>query len=433
MHYLKDMIRSRAGNPQAGIYSCCSANRWVLLAVMRRAKKNDTHVLVESTANQVNQFGGYTGMAPADFRLYVERCARETGFPAERVILGGDHLGPLTWSGLPEGEAMKNAEELVREYVLAGFEKIHLDTSVRLKDDPGELDDAVIAARGARLCAVAERAWLERRAAFPGAAAPVYVIGSEVPVPGGMQDTHTVRVTSPEACRKTLSTYRSVFLGRGLEDAWERVVSLVVQPGVEFGNAAVCGYNSSEARSLTAVLADYPALVFEGHSTDYQTRRQLCDMVFDGIAILKVGPALTFTLREGLFALEEMERELLRDTGAPLSNFRAVLEQAMLSDDSHWKRHCKGAPARQALERAFGFSDRARYYLPVRAVSEAVDRLIRNLRTTEAPLYLLNQYMPGQYRRVREGTLPNNVKELLLDHIGDTCDDYLAATGRLKS
>ena len=33
-------------------------------------------------------------------------------------------------------------------------------------------------------------------------------------------------------------------------------------------------------------------------------------MVEDGIAILKVGPALTFALREGLFALEQIEREL---------------------------------------------------------------------------------------------------------------------------
>lgn len=34
-------------------------------------------------------------------------------------------------------------------------------------------------------------------------------------------------------------------------------------------------------------------------------------MVTDGIAILKVGPALTFGLREALFSLSMMEKELV--------------------------------------------------------------------------------------------------------------------------
>ena len=432
MQYLKKMILEREKNPGVGIYSCCSANSWVLEAAMLRAKRNNTPVLIEATANQVNQFGGYTGMKPADFYSYVEQCACKTGLPMEQVILGGDHLGPLTWADLPTDAAMANSEELVREYVLAGFEKIHLDTSIRLAEDTDGLDDQTIAQRGAQLCRVAEQAYQERKKTVPDAAAPVYIIGSEVPIPGGMQQTHSISVTSKEACLNTLETYYRVFAQYGLEDALKRVIGLVVQPGVEFGNEEVCEYQSNAAQELVSVLKDYPQIVFEGHSTDYQTRRALSEMVSDGIAILKVGPALTFMLREALFALEHIERELLLGSGRTLSEFRATAEFAMLQNDSNWKKHCTGDGNRQKLERAFGLSDRVRYYLPVPEVREAEKRLIYNLSGVRIPYYLLSQYLPVQYAKVREGLLANDVTELILDHIGCLCDDYLAATGQLQ-
>ncbi len=148
----------------AGIYSCCSSNQFVLDAALQRALKHDTCVLIEATSNQVNQFGGYTGMTPDRFYQYVMERAAIANMPSERVILGGDHLGPLTWVSMPEEEAMCNAEELVRQYVLAGFTKIHIDTSMRVADDSTELrlPEEVIARRGARLVAAAEKAYCHR-------------------------------------------------------------------------------------------------------------------------------------------------------------------------------------------------------------------------------------------------------------------------------
>ena len=78
---------------------------------------------------------------------------------------------------------------------------------------------------------------------------------------------------------------------------------MVVQPGVEFGSDSVFDYSRSSAAKITGALHRYDRLVLEGHSTDYQTRYALREMVEDGVAILKVGPALTFAVREGLFAL----------------------------------------------------------------------------------------------------------------------------------
>lgn len=130
------LLRQRGSGRQKGIYACCSANEYVIRAAIRRAKARDTVVLVEATANQVNQDGGYTGMTPTEFRALLDRLALQEGVPADRVLCGGDHLGPLTWRHLPEADAMPRAEALVRDYVLAGFSKIHIDTSMRLADDP---------------------------------------------------------------------------------------------------------------------------------------------------------------------------------------------------------------------------------------------------------------------------------------------------------
>lgn len=168
------LLRDREPGSRTGIWSCCSANEYVIRAALRRGLARRAPVLVEATANQVDQNGGYTGMRPADFRNFLFALADREGFPREQLILGGDHLGPLTFRKLPAAEAMDNAETLVRCYAAAGFAKLHLDTSMKLADDDPDarLPDEVIAARAARLCAAAEE-----EAAKAGTR-PVYVIGS---------------------------------------------------------------------------------------------------------------------------------------------------------------------------------------------------------------------------------------------------------------
>ena len=105
-----------------GIYSVCSANSDVLEACFQQAKQDDSIVLIESTSNQVDQYGGYTGMKPADFAGYVNSIASRVDFPKEMILLGGDHLGPNKWQGLPSGEAMFHSKVLIEEYVKAGFQ-----------------------------------------------------------------------------------------------------------------------------------------------------------------------------------------------------------------------------------------------------------------------------------------------------------------------
>lgn len=425
-----ELLQNRGKARERGIYACCSANEYVIRAAMRRAVACDTVVLVEATANQVNQNGGYTGMTPADFRSFLSRLAEEEKLPVERLLCGGDHLGPLTWQHLPEQQAMANAEELVRDYVLAGFSKIHLDTSMRVADDDPtcRLPDEVIARRGATLCKAAEKAFAEYRGTHPDAPAPVYVIGSEVPIPGGAQENEDcVTVTSPDDCEATLAAYRYAFATQGLENAWKRVVALVVQPGVEFADQSVVEYNRTAAQPLIDWLSNYPTIVFEGHSTDYQPRSCLRHLAEDGVAILKVGPALTFALREGLFALEQIEQELQTLHHFTPSAFRATLEFVMQENDGYWARYYSGTEGHNRYSRAYSFSDRARYYLVDARVEKAVQALLSNLDSIGIPPALLHQYLPIQHGRVQVGQLAMKAADLLIDHVGDCIDDYLYA------
>jgi D-tagatose-1,6-bisphosphate aldolase subunit GatZ/KbaZ len=332
---------------------------------------------------------------------------------------------------MPEDEAMRRADDLIECYVRAGFTKIHLDTSMRLGGDPRDsaLPDEVIAARGARLCAVAEAAYEDTRRKFPDAPPPVYVIGSEVPTPGGAQEeADTLSPTEPSAFRASYAAFRDAFSNCGLGGAFERIIAFVVQPGVEFNGDTVFDYNRQAAAELMASLAgaDRP-MVFEGHSSDYQKPESLAMMVEDGVGILKVGPGLTFALREGLMALEHIERELAPSAGIEPCNFTETLDLAMRTDDANWKNHYHGDAESLRLQRRYSLFDRARYYLPVPEVGRAINALLGNLGRVKIGLPLLSQYMPRSYDKVRRGELEPTPKALLKDCVRNALSPYSAA------
>ena len=423
-HPLKVMIEERKKGIPAGIPSYCTANKLVLKAALLRAKKIDKQVLIEATANQVNQFGGYTGMKPADFYRSVREMAEEVGLPEEMLILGGDHLGPLTWQDLPEAEAMKNAEDLVYAYTRAGFTKIHLDTSMKVKDDPeGLLSTETIAERGVRLYKVCMQAYEDLKKEKPDAVRPVFIIGSEVPIPGGSQEEEdSLAVTKKEAFEDTVNTYKACFEKAGVADGFKDVIAVVVQPGVEFGDEQVFYYDRDNAASLCGKLKEYPDLVFEGHSTDYQTAACLKKMVEDGIAILKVGPALTFGLREALFSLSMMEKELVPESEQ--SRFMEVLDQVMVENPDNWKKHYHGDDRQKALARKYSYSDRARYYIGEEKPSAAIEKLFENLRKYPLSMNILHQYMPRQYDRILAGELKADPEELAMAGALEYMRDY---------
>lgn len=424
MKTLLDLIAANRAGEARGIYAVCSAHPRVLDAAFCQARQDGAAALIEATANQVNQFGGYTGMKPADFRPYVEQIADQAGFPAQEIILGGDHLGPVCWRQEPAARAMARARDLVSAYVAAGFQKIHLDTSMACADDPEALSDETVAARAAELCAVAEATAKAR----PGESRPVYVIGTEVPPPGGAAGAMDgLQVTSARAVRETLGAHQAAFAARGLEAAWQRVIALVTQPGVEFGHDSVHDYAPEKARPLRDLIAELPHIVYEAHSTDYQPAAAYPALVRDHFAILKVGPQLTWALREALFALSHIEDELVAE--GRRSNLRAVCEQAMLARPENWAKYYPRAEPEARLCRRYSYSDRIRYYWPEPAMAAATNRLLENLADADMPPPLLSQYMPAQYAALRAGELTGAPADLIRHRIMQVTGAYARACG----
>ncbi|MBQ7219427.1 MAG: class II D-tagatose-bisphosphate aldolase, non-catalytic subunit [Synergistaceae bacterium] len=419
------MIEKRRAGIITGIPSYCTANELAIEAILEQGLRFDSPILIEGTANQINQFGGYTGMKPADFRDYVYAIADKVGFDRERIIIGGDHMGPLVWSNLPEAEAMANSRELLRQCVLAGFTKIHLDTSMKVADDPKDerLSDEVIAERGATLLEVCEATYQELLKAKPDAMRPAYIIGSEVPIPGGAQEEDAgLQVTSVKDFEATLETYRRKFEEHGISERWNDVIAVVVQPGVEFGDKDIHAYDRQAAKELSSALKNHPNVVFEGHSTDYQPPEKLREMVEDGIAILKVGPALTFKLREGLFALSMIEKELV--PAEKRADFIETLERVMLAHPANWQKHYHGTDEEKRIARKYSYSDRCRYYFSLPEIKAAITKLLANIDSAEIPAGMLSQFMPRQYRRVRDGKLPMKAAALVKDCVAECAEGY---------
>ena len=376
--FLDEVVAAQHRGEARGIPSVCSAHPDVLKEALHLAPRFGLPALIEATCNQVNQFGGYTGLTPSMFAAWIRDLAAETDTPPEGMILGGDHLGPSVWQDESSQSAMHKAVDLVRDYVLAGFTKLHLDCSMRLADDsPSGPEPSLIAERTAELAAAAE-SFTQGNLRF--------VIGSEVPLPGGaIREAEPASVTSVDTVSTSLDLHRQAFHGRGLHSAWERVVAVVVQPGVEFGDDFVLAYDPDSAEPLRRFIETQP-VVYEAHSTDYQSPASLRELVRDHFAILKVGPALTFAFREAVFALAAIETELL--PASERSNVPAVLEQAMRQDPHHWKKYYLGSPAEQAFKRQYSRSDRIRYYWNRPEVQAALGQLMRNMQSRRIPLEL---------------------------------------------
>lgn len=422
MNILQEIIQAHKSGKDTGVYAVCSAHPLVIEAALQQALNDNSILLIEATSNQVDQFGGYTGMTPADFRDFVVQKAQQYQFPLARLVLGGDHLGPNRWQTQPAEEAMRHAEDLIAAYVAAGFKKIHLDCSMSCAGDPTPLTDAIVAQRAARLAQIAEQTAKE----IFGQSDLVYVIGTEVPVPGGAAEVEDeLSVTSPQDARITIEYHLQAFQHAGIADCWERVIALVVQPGVEFNHTGVIDYERDKAAQLSQVVNEYPHMIFEAHSTDYQTELAYKELVQDHFAILKVGPALTFAMREALFNLCAIEEELV--VKSQTSNLRERLENCMRENPNHWEKYYHGNRQQQRFSRIYSFSDRIRYYWPDDAVNEAQNKLFDNLSGVDIPLPLLSQYLPEQFKRVREGAITANPQELIIDKIQQVLRSYSQA------
>lgn len=312
---------------------------------------------------------------------------------------------------------MEKSKTLVVEYAKAGFTKIHLDASMPCVGDPVPLPPSIVAERAAELCwAVENTLTTEQKEKIS------YIVGTEVPVPGGEAHTiQSVNVTTVASISETIETHREAFAKRGLQNAFERIVGLVVQPGVEFDHSNVILYKPELATELSKFIETTP-YIFEAHSTDYQTQYAYRNLVRDHFAILKVGPALTFALREALFALAKIEDELLPPEQK--SYLLDIIDQVMQDSPQYWNKYYSPQHSKAMVDLYFSLSDRIRYYWPNPRINNAVEKLTENLSTIDIPLGLLSQYLPEQYRKILDGKIEAKPTALIVDKIQQVLADY---------
>jgi D-tagatose-1,6-bisphosphate aldolase subunit GatZ/KbaZ len=419
--------RQKEGRAQA-LYAACTASPLALRAVLRQAAADGATALIESTAAQVNLAGGYAGLPPQRFGKEVRQLAAGAGLAPGQVILGGDHLGPHLWRHKDGEYAMRQAAELTGACASAGYQKLHLDTATPCRNDlrepSGALPLDLISERAALLCRAAEAAVQQT-----GGAPPWYVIGSDVPPPGGgCRDGDDVPLSAVHKLKDTVAAHRRAFKKAGLDEAWDRVFAVVVYTGADFSPLAVQPYDSDRVQPLVAAIRKEPGLVFEAHATDFQTAEALSRMVGDHFGILKVGPALTFAMRQALFALADLEEAHLGGgRGIRLSRLPAVMEALMLADPAIWRPYYRGTPAEQAYLRRNAYSDRIRYYWFDPRAKAAVGRLMRNLKDHPAPLSLVDQYLPEVADDLRAGALLRDPERIVLESIGRVAAVYARA------
>lgn len=415
MSPISEMIaRNRAGET-IGLPCFCTANEHVLRAVLEFAQKTGLPTVIEATCNQVNQFGGYTGMTAADFMGWLRGMADEIGVPMDQLILGGDHLGPNVWKNEPLVVAMEKSRELVKSYVEAGFKKIHLDTSMACGGEPNPTFTQ-IAERAADLCEVAEKY-------APNPSELCYVIGTEVPIPGGeIEEPDALDVTSVDRFRDTIKTHHDAWNARGLTQAWDRIVSVVTQPGVDFGHTSIYPFAPERAAPLRDAILDEDGLTYEAHSTDYQPTGALADLVKNHFFFLKVGPELTFRFREAIWALAQIEEEIV---SGPASKIRETFEARMTQEPGYWADYYSGTEEELRILRTYSYSDRIRYYWTDPEISKSLDLLIENLSNADLPETVVSQAFTG----LDFGNMPTSPTDLMALHIQRCVARYFSAAG----
>ncbi|MGL4524755.1 MAG: class II D-tagatose-bisphosphate aldolase non-catalytic subunit [Spirochaetia bacterium] len=423
---IDSIVKQNKEKGQGALICICSAHPDVLRAAFSFLKKHpDANFSIESTVQQVNQEGGYTGMTPDQYVQNVMGYAQEFGITKERFILAGDHLGPNVWRNLPATQAMEKCLVLIEQYVKAGYKKLHLDPSMGCADDPTPLPVATIAHRTALMMQKAETVATE---IYGHSRDLFYIVGTEVPVPGGAQEHEDhISVTPLKEVHETIDAMRQAMQNTGVAEVWARVRGVVVQPGVEFGDDFVFLYKPGQAAGLNKAIDTQQAVVYEAHSTDYQTTQSLRGLVQDHFAILKVGPELTFAWREALYALEMIEKSL-PDIAQKSAVFETV-EAQMRMAPGYWQPYYGGSEAEIRHKLVYSLSDRVRYYWTDEKIQERIAHLMKNL--DNKLLYpVVSQFLPWVIERGEiEGHRDFDPRVILIWAVERVIDKYYRAQG----
>lgn len=329
-----------------GLPSFCTANFLVLKTLLIFCKKNKLPALIESTSNQVNQFGGYSKNQPKDFIKKMHGFIKSFKINKKSIYFGGDHLGPLPWKNNKSSIALKNSIKLIDLYLKANYQKIHIDTSIQCKDDKFITDKIIFARTEYILKNLTNKKKLNKI---------FFVFGTEVPFAGG-NDKKKFKITKNN---KIITDYQNFSKLLNSEKLSSKDFALVIEPGMKFKNNSITKPNF-KSFEVNRKFSKKNKFYYEAHSTDYQDPETLKKLVNNNFKILKVGPELTYNLIKSFLFMQEIEKFFLRRK----SNFQKIIIKKMLFNNFYWKDFFKRG-SKKKLEKNLlnSFYDRARYYL----------------------------------------------------------------------
>ena len=364
--------------------SFCTSNFDVLKAIIIFAKFHNLPVLIESTSNQVNQFGGYSGLNPLQFAKKVKKLAKLSKLNTKSLVIGGDHLGPLPWTDYDSNKAIKNSKALIKECLKAKYKKIHIDTAVVCKNDK-KIDKHLIIKRcDELLSSFSEK---EFRDIF-------LVVGTEVPIAGG---GHILK-SSPtkfEFIKEEIDLYRTILNNR-------KKFAMVIEPGIGFGN-----FNIIQAKLKNFKKSLYFSkknnFTYEAHSTDYQKISSLKRLVKNNFKFLKVGPELTYFFSRKIFEMEKIEKKSYQSN---FSNIKNIISKEMENNNKYWIKHYKGTKKRLNILKFKSYLDRLRYYWNVEKIVKAKKKLSININKIQEKKFM----ELSKYKRKEDVILKNKLK-----------------------
>lgn len=305
-------LRQNKTNPaRFTLLAVCPISPAIVDANLLAAAESDAPPIFTATLNQVDTDGGYSGWTPKAFARYVQSAAARIA-PGREPVLCLDHGGP--WKkdvhrshSVSFGETWSAVQETITSCIEAGYEWLHIDTTVDLASHE-QPSPGLLAERTEGLLAHAE----EQRSRM-GVARLHYEVGVE-------------ETASGEDSAKRLESM--------LGDLWPRL-SLRSLPLPEF---AVCDVgtqldrSSFEADRATAAVrvADHFGALVKAHYCDDLAKPELFPKV--GIGGANIGPGLAAHEVSALAAIETQCKRAGRD---PL--FVTTLFDA-LDKSGRWKK-----------------------------------------------------------------------------------------------
>ncbi len=353
---LKKLITAKA------LPSFCTSNIFVLKSLLHFCKYKNLPALIETTSNQVNQYGGYSGNKPKDFIKKINNLIKKIKFNKKNIFYGGDHLGPLPWMKSKSVTALAKSIKLIDLYLKNNYIKIHIDTSIKCNDDKFLTTKEVFLRTKYILRKLKKKNNLKKI---------FLVFGTEVPLSGGNDSKKII----PTALKQIKEEYLNFSALLKSENLPTDNFGLVIEPGMKFMDRSITKpylNNFKQKKSFSKK----NKFIFEAHSSDYQNFSTLKKLVKNNFKILKVGPELTFNLFKSFLFMEQIEKKNCHSK----SNFKKIILDTMFKNKDHWKNYFNHLSKKKLSNNITNsFFDRTRYYLDEKKVSNCITNLQLNI------------------------------------------------------